>query len=202
MITPKPDVFVEDVQHVLILATPVEIILLAVVFEENREISLIPSLFYFLFFFFMNFDIYYLIIAHLAIPSDKISMLKVVGTYYGRIFLCGKDGNLYELGYQSNNGWFRKNCWKTCHTQSMVSSYVPSFLKLVGDDPLIDAIVDHQRNLLYTLSAHSCIQVFDLGSDGQGFTLVGAITNIRSTCLKLWSDAQPDAKVIFLFFIF
>ena len=45
LITPKPDVFVEDVQHVLILATPVEIILLAVVFEENREISLIPSLF-------------------------------------------------------------------------------------------------------------------------------------------------------------
>ena len=86
-------------------------------------------------------------------------MLKVVGTDLGRIFLCGKDGNLYELGYQANSGWFRKNCWKTNHTQSLLSSVVPTFLKLAGEDPIIDAVVDNQRNLLYTLSAKSCIQV-------------------------------------------
>lgn len=86
-------------------------------------------------------------------------MFKITGTDSGRIFLCGKDGNLYELIYSSGNSWFRKKCTKINHTQTFVSSCVPSFLKLAGEDPLLDAVYDKERNLFYTLSAHSCIQV-------------------------------------------
>ena len=42
LVKPKPNVFVEDVKHILVLATPVEIILLAVVYEEDGRISLLP----------------------------------------------------------------------------------------------------------------------------------------------------------------
>jgi len=46
LVTPKPNVFVEDIQHLLVLTTPVEIILLAVCFEGNSifgELSIHPS---------------------------------------------------------------------------------------------------------------------------------------------------------------
>jgi nuclear pore complex protein Nup155 len=36
----------------------------------------------------------------MSIPSDSVNMLKIVGTPQGRIFMCGRDGNLYELQYQ------------------------------------------------------------------------------------------------------
>lgn len=34
------------------------------------------------------------------LPSDNISMLGAIGTPWGRIFLAGKDGCLYEVEYQ------------------------------------------------------------------------------------------------------
>ncbi len=46
LVPPKPNVFVDDVKHVLAIATPVEIILLAVCFDNGSifgELSLHPS---------------------------------------------------------------------------------------------------------------------------------------------------------------
>ena len=56
-------------------------------------------------------------------------MLSIIGTDNGRIFLCGRDGNLHELSYQSQDGWFRKKCRKINHTQGLISACVPSFLR-------------------------------------------------------------------------
>ena len=58
-------------------------------------------------------------------------MLKIAGTSNGRILMCGKDGNLYELVYQAEDGWFRKKCRKVNRSQSVVGTYWPSFLKYV-----------------------------------------------------------------------
>ena len=111
----------------------------------------------------------------------------------------GKDGHLYELEYQASEGWFRKKCAKINHTQRVLSGYVPSFMRFGGDDPILDAVVDNERNLLYTLSAKSCIQLFDLGVDGTKLIRVAHISDIRGSCLRLWYDSQPDASVRELF---
>jgi len=39
--------------------------------------------------------------AQFSVPSDNVHMLKIIGTPEGRIFMCGKDGNVYELHYQA-----------------------------------------------------------------------------------------------------
>ena len=62
------------------------------------------------------------------VPSDNVSMVCVEGTPDGRLFLAGKDGCLYEITYQAEDGWFSKKCRKINHSVSMVSYLVPSFL--------------------------------------------------------------------------
>lgn len=48
--------------------------------------------------------------ADFVIPSDDIHMLRIVGTEHGRVLMCGKDGQVYELEYFAQEGWFRKKC--------------------------------------------------------------------------------------------
>jgi nuclear pore complex protein Nup155 len=46
LVTPRAGVFIDDIKHLLVIATPVEIILLAINFTGgniNGEIGLIPS---------------------------------------------------------------------------------------------------------------------------------------------------------------
>lgn len=63
-----------------------------------------------------------------SLPTDNIGMLDIQGTPEGRIFLGGKDGCLYEVIYQAEDGWFSRKCKKVNHSVSMLSFLVPSFL--------------------------------------------------------------------------
>lgn len=170
LVRPKRKVFVEKVEHLLVVATPVEVILLAVVQRDSGSVNLLST--------------------HLSIPSDNTQMLKVKGTGTGRVFMCGRDGNLFELHYQAEDSWFRKKVRKVNHTQTLISAFVPSFLKFTTEDPIIDIAVDDDRNLLFTLSDKSCITVYDLGSDGEGFTQVASVYNVKKLVEKLWYEAR------------
>jgi len=63
-----------------------------------------------------------------AIPSDNVNLLNIVGSRHGRIFAAGKDGCLYEIVYQAEDGWFSRKCRKVNHSTSRLSFLVPSFL--------------------------------------------------------------------------
>ena len=63
-----------------------------------------------------------------SLPTDNVGMLDIQGTPEGRIFLGGKDGCLYEVVYQAEDGWFSRKCKKINHSTSMLSFLVPSFL--------------------------------------------------------------------------
>ena len=63
-----------------------------------------------------------------TIPSDNVNLLSIVGSRYGRIFAAGKDGCLYEIVYQAEDGWFSQKCRKVNHSISRLSFLVPSFL--------------------------------------------------------------------------
>ena len=65
-----------------------------------------------------------------SLPTDNVGMLDIQGTPEGRIFLGGKDGYLYEVVYQAEDGWFSRKCKKINHSVSMLSFLVPSFLSL------------------------------------------------------------------------
>ncbi|XP_006813093.1 nuclear pore complex protein Nup155-like, partial [Saccoglossus kowalevskii] len=169
LVKPKPGIFQSHIRYLLCLTTPVDIVLLGVSFSKPQHGTM---------------DEYSLGEMHLlpeplfSIPTDNVFMLEVVGTEKGRIFMAGKDGCLYELLYQAEDGWFSRKCRKINHSTSKLSFLVPSFLNFTfsEDDPVVQISVDNTRNILYTRSEKGTIQVYDLGTDGMGMGRVAAVT--------------------------
>ncbi|XP_060810852.1 nuclear pore complex protein Nup154 [Amyelois transitella] len=182
LVKPKPGVFQSFVKYLLVLTTTVEIVVLGVTFSaskndtnsEFQEIHLVPEPVF-------------------VLPTDGVSMMSVKSTAKGRIFMGGKDGCLYEITYQAQLGWFGKHCKKVNHSTSALSFLVPSFLNaaLYDEDPIVKIEVDNSRHILYTLSEKGCIEVFDLGNDGESLSRV-----VRLTQGKIVSSAMDIVKTL------
>lgn len=99
LVKPKPGVFHGFIKYLLVLTTAVDVVVLGVTFTEGTngpidEIQLIPDPVF-------------------TIPTDGATITCVAGTALGRLFLGSKEGNLYEITYQAECGWFGKRCKKS-----------------------------------------------------------------------------------------
>ncbi|XP_041111016.1 nuclear pore complex protein Nup155-like [Polyodon spathula] len=171
LVKPKEGIFQPHIQYLLVLATPVDIVILGLSFPGSQAgsgvlndsmsggMQLLPDPLY-------------------SIPTDNTYLLAITSTDHGRIFLAGKDGCLYEIAYQAEAGWFSQRCRKINHSKSTLSFLVPSVLQFTfsEDDPIVQIAVDNSRNTLYTRSEKGLIQVYDLGLDGQGMSRVAAMS--------------------------
>ncbi|GFP83564.1 nuclear pore complex protein nup155 [Phtheirospermum japonicum] len=155
----KPGVFIEAIQYLLVLATPVELILVGVCCsgrgdgsDPYAEVSLQP-------------------LPEYTIPSDGVTMTCITCTDRGLIYLAGRDGHVYELQYTTGSGW-QKRCRKVCLTAglgSVISRWVvPNVFKFGAVDPIVEMVVDSERHVLYARTEEMKIQVFSLGPNGDG----------------------------------
>ncbi|KAL6543857.1 hypothetical protein OROGR_010354 [Orobanche gracilis] len=155
----KPGVFVEAIRYLLVLATPVELILVGVCCsgrgdetDPYAEVSLQP-------------------LPEYSVPSDGVTMTCITCTDRGLIFLAGRDGHVYELQYTTGSGW-QKRCRKVCLTAglgSVISRWVvPNVFKFGAMDPIVEMVVDSERHVLYARTEEMKIQVFSLGPNGDG----------------------------------
>eukprot|EP01035_Chromulina_nebulosa_P029906 gene29906-39692_t len=178
--TPKAEIFAEKVQYILVVASPVEVVLLAISIptssdsSEQRESDHCQRL--------------KLISTSVSLPSDNTTMFKIVGAQTGRIFMAGNDGNLYELEYSHREkSWAsllgidsddstslgdRVKCQKVNHFRwnwqlvHLLPPVVRSVTGMKDDGVLVDILVDDVRQVLYTLTTFSSLSVFYLGSNG------------------------------------
>ncbi|XP_044520250.1 nuclear pore complex protein Nup155 isoform X2 [Gracilinanus agilis] len=171
LVKPKAGIFQPHVRHLLVLATPVDIVILGLSYANfqpgvgvlNDSMSggmqLLPDPLY-------------------SLPTDNTYLLTITSTDNGRIFLAGKDGCLYEVAYQAEAGWFSQRCRKINHSKSSLSFLVPSLLQFTfsEDDPIVQIAIDNSRNILYTRSEKGVIQVYDLGQDGKGISRVASVS--------------------------
>ncbi|XP_018603651.1 nuclear pore complex protein Nup155 isoform X2 [Scleropages formosus] len=168
LVKPKEGIFQPHIHFLLVLATPVDVVILGLSFPRAQAglndsmsggMQLLPDPLY-------------------SIPTDNTYMLAVASTDRGRIFLAGKDGCLYEIAYQAEAGWFSQRCRKINHSKSSLSFLVPSLLQFSfsQDDPVVQIAVDNSRNILYTRSENGVLQMYDLGVDGQGMSRVAAMS--------------------------
>ncbi|XP_065120565.1 nuclear pore complex protein Nup155 isoform X1 [Paramisgurnus dabryanus] len=168
LVKPKPGIFQPHIHYLLVLATPVDVVILGLSFPKAQTglndsmsgaMQLLPDPLY-------------------SIPTDNTYLLAITSTEQGRIFMAGKDGCLYEIAYQAEAGWFSQRCRKINHSKSTLSFLIPSLLQFSfsEDDPVVQIAVDNSRNVLYTRSEKGVLQVYDLGADGQGMSRVGAMS--------------------------
>nr|XP_043628932.1 nuclear pore complex protein NUP155 isoform X2 [Erigeron canadensis] len=159
LVKAKPGIFVEAIQYLLVLATPVELLLIGVCCSGSgdgsdpyAEVSLQP-------------------LPDYTIPSDGVTMTCIACTNRGQIFLAGRDGHIYEMHYTTGSGW-HKNCRKVCLTaglSSVVSRWVvPNVFKFGAVDPIVEMAVDNERHILYVRTEEMKIQVYTLGPNGDG----------------------------------
>uniref|UniRef100_A0A8C9DZ07 Nucleoporin 155 n=1 Tax=Phocoena sinus TaxID=42100 RepID=A0A8C9DZ07_PHOSS len=171
LVKPKAGIFQPHVRHLLVLATPVDVVILGLSYTNLQTgsgvlndsmcggMQLLPDPLY-------------------SLPTDNTYLLTITSTDNGRIFLAGKDGCLYEVAYQAEAGWFSQRCRKINHSKSALSFLVPSLLQFTfsEDDPIVQIAIDNSRNILYTRSEKGVIQVYDLGHDGQGMNRVASVS--------------------------
>lgn len=156
---PKAGIFQESVKYVLALATPVEVVLLALCnVNKDGQLKLVPTAY--------------------SLPSDNVTMLKIVGSLSGRIFMAGNDGNIYELDYSyTDNSWAalvggvpQHKCRKINHFawQWRLVNLMPPFLRSLVEmeDTLAEVIVDNLRNVMYAITSHGVLSAFYLGVNG------------------------------------
>jgi nuclear pore complex protein Nup155 len=111
----------------LILTTAVEILLLGITFSNIEEsdnmgdLLLVPEPVF-------------------SVSTDNVVMNVIRGTNDGRIFCGGKDGNLYEVIYQAEEGWFSRRCKKVNHSISSLSFLIPSFLNYKKEGKFIELL--------------------------------------------------------------
>lgn len=155
----KPGIFIEAIQYLLVLATPVELILVGVCCsgrgdgsDPYAEVSLQP-------------------LPEYTIPSDGVTMTCITCTDKGHIFLAGRDGHIYEMHYTTGSGW-QKRCRKVCLTAGLGSAIsrwvVPNVFKFGAVDPIVEMVFDNERHILYARTEEMKLQVYVLGSNGEG----------------------------------
>eukprot|EP01135_Chromosphaera_perkinsii_P003900 Nk52_evm1s262 gene=Nk52_evmTU1s262 len=185
LIKPKSGIFNDQIEFLLCLATPVEIVILGIGFSEASrpfgpkdskyaEMELVPT--------------------QLSVPSDNVSMNSIVGTESGRIIMGGRDGCIYEFVYQAEDGWFSSRCSIVNLSSNLLSKFVPEFLKLSADDPIMQIVTDSTRNILYSLSEKGKIEMFDMGPNGDTMALVACCDNICGDASRFLNRGQIDKR--------
>uniref|UniRef100_A0A8C2T5F5 Nucleoporin 155 n=1 Tax=Coturnix japonica TaxID=93934 RepID=A0A8C2T5F5_COTJA len=171
LVKPKAGIFQPHVRHLLVLATPVDIVILGLSCANTQTGtgSLNDSL---------SGGMQFLPDPLYSLPTDNTYISAITSTDNGRIFLAGKDGCLYEVAYQAEAGWFSQRCRKINHSKSTLSFLIPSLLQFTfsEDDPVVQIAIDNSRNILYTRSEKGVLQVYDLGQDGQGMARVTSLS--------------------------
>ncbi|KAJ9533902.1 hypothetical protein QJQ45_026986, partial [Haematococcus lacustris] len=159
---PRPGVFLAAIQHVIVLCTTTEVVLLGVC--PGRRPPAPPG---------SRPDPVGLTLQPLplySVPSDNVVMTRVVCSPQGRIFLGGADGHLYELQYAAADSWGRKRCTKvrlTGRLQQLLPSFLPGVLGLGSSGAVDQLVLDNERHILYCHTQAGVLQAFDLGPSGQ-----------------------------------
>ncbi|SCU87234.1 LAMI_0D05270g1_1 [Lachancea mirantina] len=180
LVRPKPKTFVENINHLLLIATPFDIYVLAVSYDETTEEINV-----------FNTGIY------VSVNGLDVSAF-IAYERTGQIFFVGNgSGNhVWELQYSKTDDWFNSKCNKVCLTKSALSSLMPVNLisKLPGSNLLqslfeddhkngqeriIQLTADQSRGVLYTLSSRSVVRAYKIN----GKSLDGPLT-IETSYIK------------------
>ncbi|ODV90031.1 hypothetical protein CANCADRAFT_99845 [Tortispora caseinolytica NRRL Y-17796] len=163
---PKPDTFISSVEHLLLISTPTQFVIIAISIVDG-ELELFDTG--------MSTSIQGLHVGHICALTS------------GRIFIgSASSTDIWEIVYKKREGWFSGKCYKVCQTSSSLSHYMPSFdgiSAIFSSKPegksltdlfhhkaaeyIIQMKVDNTRSALYTLSNKSTIRAYSIGKKGE-----------------------------------
>ncbi|RYG97148.1 hypothetical protein EON65_53300, partial [archaeon] len=187
--TPKAGIFQDSVQYVLVLATPTNVTVLALCNTGTAQaplLKLVPTAY--------------------TLSSDNVTMVKIVGSQVGRIFMAGSDSNIYELDYSySENPWAslvggvpQHKCRKINHNawNWKLVHLLPPFLRSLSEieDNLVEVVVDNVRSIFYAITARGCLSAFYLGAKGNETHLFTSGFNVLEESKKFLASYRSSQE--------
>ncbi|KAI8458959.1 Non-repetitive/WGA-negative nucleoporin C-terminal-domain-containing protein [Phakopsora pachyrhizi] len=190
---PRPGLFVSDIQHLLVIATPLAVTLVGLAFSNSNSRKSGAEL--------------SLYLTGLSVPTDGIVFTTIhCHNSTGRIFLIGSTdtsagqltGNeLFEFEYRSEESWFKKRCALINHSRGgtgvgTLSSLLPSWLNPITEDSIVLMSIDQDRNLIYVLSKSGSIRMLSLGNLGkEAPSEISSVSNVVREALGMCPSAGP-----------
>ncbi|KAK9246709.1 Nup133 N terminal like-domain-containing protein [Lipomyces tetrasporus] len=162
LVKPRKGTFIDSINHLLLLATPLEFHVLAVSFANN-DLQLYDT--------------------GMAVSIKGFDVNSIAGSHKtGRIFFTSRGSpDMWEITYSNTESWFRGKCGKVCHTKGGLSGFAPSMgalspitkmipfstssvlssiLPSSHSETIVQIAVDDTRSLVYTLSSRSTLRAY------------------------------------------
>ena len=109
LVKPAKGIFHEKISYLLIISTPIEIRILGCVFDYNNYLDGDLSLYE----------------TQFNISTDNVVILKIIGMNSTGRILCGKDGCVYELNFNSySNNFLKRIFCSSNHDKNNVSDMI------------------------------------------------------------------------------
>jgi nuclear pore complex protein Nup155 len=169
LVKPIKGVFLEQIEYLLVVSTPLEITLLGIAFVQKGNSPRGPLTIY---------------RTDMTCYADGVNMSSIIGTTKGRIFMRGNDGQLYELVYQAQDGWLTRKIRKLNKSASSIAVFIPSIFNWAGSDPIRMLALDDVRNLLYSVTKKNHIELISLGENGDEFNRIATISDLSDQLLR------------------
>ncbi|EGF98122.1 uncharacterized protein MELLADRAFT_118593 [Melampsora larici-populina 98AG31] len=188
---PRPGLFVADIQHILVIATPLVVTIVGLSLKPSAPSK--PA----------ELSLY---LTGLSIPTDGILFTSIhAHEATGRIFLLGSSdsqtgatqGNdLCEFEYRSEEGWFKKRCNLLNHSRgggsNTLSNLLPSWLSPITTGNITLLSIDQERHLIYGFTKSGSIKMYSLGSTGQDPpNELASVSNVVREALGMCPSAGP-----------
>lgn len=169
---PKPGIFSSNVNYIIVVATKIEVLILLIKQNDNKELEIHKS------------DFYY--------NSDNQIITSIISTSSSRIFLGSKNNFIWELDYSNSTSFFgfgKKIKKITRSKQSFFEKINPFSFYIPKMNYFFKMVVDNTRHLLYAITyrtndnsifdinsvTNSSIIIYDLGSNDNDFMKLGEI---------------------------
>ncbi|CAO2652872.1 Nn.00g022830.m01.CDS01 [Neocucurbitaria sp. VM-36] len=187
LVKPRPKVFVDTIEYLLVVATVSDIFLIAVECQRGPEgvhgITLYRT--------------------GLSTSVRKINVTAIAGsTKTGRIFFSdGNTEDVYELNYQQEDKWFSSKCSKTNHVTKSVGLPALPFYGTTRQAGIQQMIIDDTRNVMYTLSTNGTIKVYHMRAPAILECVISrSLKNIETMCSHIvrQSDVLNNMQIVSL----
>uniref|UniRef100_A0A1I7RU63 Nucleoporin_N domain-containing protein n=1 Tax=Bursaphelenchus xylophilus TaxID=6326 RepID=A0A1I7RU63_BURXY len=156
----RPGVFDPRFAQALVVATTGDLYLLGVGFiDESRQETVFGQIDH------KNPNLFLVLEEIAKISLDGVVVTDLACTVDGRVFFSA-DNDVYECDY-SKDRWFGSAVQKVNWTRSLFPNPLSIFQT---KEKIVQLAVDDTRHILYSLSDHAKIVVYDLGPTGQGFS--------------------------------
>lgn len=130
-----------------------------------------------------------------SVPEDEVFIC--IHSFNGQVFLGSKSGNIYEMVYEREEGFFKRKCYLKNLTRNILSYFMPTFLVTSQgmNDCILKLSYDRTRNVFYSFKESGLLELYEVIYEKDRATL----KYMCKVDLNNSVDSHKDERVVEIF---